>query len=73
MKWDEFKDLLIGIGPETPLGEDKDILDHFTPEQHRIRNEWRANRAKKVAPDNMAAVLDQLKNAFISLAGGDIH
>ena len=57
MKWDEFKDLLIGIGPE----------------QHRIRNEWRANRAKKVTPDNMAAVLDQLKNAFISLAGGDIH
>ena len=53
--------------------EDKDILDHFTSEQHRIRNEWRANRAKKVAPDNMAAVLDQLKNAFISLAGGDIH
>lgn len=81
MKWDEFRDLLIGIGPETPLGrivairaeEDKDILDHFTPEQHRIRNEWRANRAKKVAPDNMAVVLDQLKNAFISLAGGDIH
>ena len=81
MKWDEFKDLLIGIGPETPLGrivsiraeDDKEILERFTPEQHRIRNEWRTNRAKLVTPESMDDVLEQLKNAFISLAGGDIH
>lgn len=81
MKWDEFKDLLVGIGPETPLGrivairaeEDREILDRFTPEQHRIRNEWRMGRAKAVKPENMAAVLEQFKNAFISMAGGGIH
>lgn len=51
MKWDEFRALLIGIGPETPLGrvvsvraeEDEDVLKYFTVEQNRIRNEWRTD------------------------------
>ena len=38
MKWDEFHDLLVGIGPDTPLGrmvsiraeDDKDVLKHFS-------------------------------------------
>lgn len=78
MKWDEFKDLLAGLGPETPLGrivsiraeEDKDMLKHFTKDQHRIRNEWRNKRAKKVSETELNTVLEQLKNAFISMAGG---
>lgn len=40
MKWEEFRDLLVGIGPDTALGrvvairaEDrKEILENFTPE-----------------------------------------
>ena len=40
MKWDEFQALLVGIGPETPLGnivsiraeDDPEILKHFTRE-----------------------------------------
>ena len=48
MKWEEFRDLLVGIGPDTALGrivsiraEDrKEILENFTPEQHRVRNAW---------------------------------
>lgn len=78
MKWDEFRDLLVGIGPETPLGrivsiraeEDEDVLKHFTKEQHRIRNEWRNKRAQKVSEEELTAVLEQFKNAFISMAGG---
>lgn len=78
MKWDEFKDLLAGLGPDTPLGrivsiraeEDKDMLKHFTKDQHRIRNEWRSKRAKKVSETELNEVLEQLKNAFISMAGG---
>lgn len=58
MSWSEFCTLLAGIMPKTPLGqivsirseEDKDILKHFTPEQHRIRNEWR-NRQVEVMTD----------------------
>ena len=49
MSWNEFCTLLSGIMPKTPLGqivsiraeEDKDILNNFTEEQHKIRNEWR--------------------------------
>lgn len=78
MKWDEFRDLLVGIGPETPLGrivairaeEDEEMLKHFTKEQHRIRNEWRNKRAQEVSEEELTAVLEQFKNAFISMAGG---
>lgn len=78
MKWDEFRDLLVGIGPETPLGrivsiraeEDEEMLKHFTKEQHRIQNEWRNKRAQKVSKEELTAVLEQFKNAFISMAGG---
>ncbi len=49
MSWSEFCTLLTGIMNKTPLGEivsirceeDKDILKNFTPEQHKIRNDWR--------------------------------
>ncbi|WP_373205271.1 Gp15 family bacteriophage protein [Clostridium tertium] len=49
MTWSEFSTLLKGIMPETPLGqvvsirseEDKEMLKNFTPEQHKIRNDWR--------------------------------
>ena len=48
MSWQEFSSLLSGIMPKTPLGNvvsiraenDSKILDNFTPEQMRIRNEW---------------------------------
>ena len=47
MPWREFKQLLTGIGPDTPLGrivairceDDKDVLKNFTPDQRRIRAE----------------------------------
>lgn len=78
MKWDEFKDLLSGLGPDTPLGrivsirseEDENILKYFTKDQHRIRNEWRSKQAKKVSEEELNAVLEELKNAFVSMAGG---
>lgn len=78
MKWDEFKSLLSGLGPETPLGrivairaeEDEEMLKHFTKDHHRIRNEWRSKQAKKVPEEKLSEVLDSLKAAFISLAGG---
>ena len=78
MTWDEFKDLLSGIGPDTPLGrivtiraeEDKEMLKHFTKEQHRIRNEWRSRGAQNVSKENMEDILNSLKNAFISMSRG---
>lgn len=77
MKWDEFKALLCGISPETPLGrivsiraeDDKDILKHFTKEQRRIRSEWRNRKAKAVAEDQLDDMLEMLKQGFITIAG----
>ena len=73
MSWDEFCTLVSGLLPETPLGQiisirsenDKEMLKHFTKDQHRIRNEWRtrihqkaldnpsSNRANKGFPGGM--------------------
>lgn len=49
MTWLEFKSLLSGIMPKTPLGqivsirseEDKEVLKNFNKDQNKIRNEWR--------------------------------
>lgn len=78
MKWDEFKALLSGLSPETPLGrivsirseDDKEILKHFSKEQKRIRSEWRNRRAKKVSEEELAVMLEQLKQGFMAMAGG---
>ena len=81
MKWDEFRDLLVGIGPDTALGrivsiraeEDEDILKNFTQEQHRIRNEWKRKRArileKMTDRTAMEADLAGIKAAFMRMAG----
>lgn len=78
MKWDEFKDLLVGISPDTPLGrivairaeDDRDVLKHFTKEQHRIRNEWRCRNAKDISKEDMKDILNSFKNTFLSMTGG---
>ncbi len=78
MKWNEFRALLVGIGPETPLGriveiraeEDKETLKHFTRDQKRIRNEWKSRKVKEVSKEEMDKVLEDLKQAFISWSGG---
>lgn len=78
MPWDEFADLLSGIAPESPLGrmvairaeDDKEMLKHFSKEQHRIRNEWRSRNAKKVTSERLNDTLESLKKAFISMSKG---
>ncbi len=56
MSWGEFTTLLAGIMPKTPLGQvisirsenDKDMLKHFTKEQHKVRNKWRNRNLNKL-------------------------
>ena len=79
MPWQEFKQLLIGIDPETALGrivsiraeDDKEILKNFTPEQHRIRNEWLSRIAKEKTDEQTEQFIEQLRQAFIEMAGGE--
>ena len=78
MQWDEFKALLAGISPETALGRivairaenDKNVLKNFTPEQHRIRNEWKKRQAQNKTDEDMNNILDSFKDAFIAMARG---
>lgn len=77
MPWDEFRDLLVGIAPDTALGrivairaeEDEEMLKHFSREQHLIRNAWRSRKAKQVTGEDMDATLNYLKDLFLSMAG----
>lgn len=78
MPWDEFQDLLAGLGNDTPLGRivairsesDPEILKQFSPEQHRIRNEWQRRLAKQKTPEQTMAALEGIKKALIAMAGG---
>ena len=81
MKWEEFRDLLVGIGPDTARGrvvsiraEDrKEILENFTPEQHRVRNAWQSRHAEFIKAHTSKAQVDAqmqaMKMAFMRMAG----
>ena len=76
MSWMEFRALLEGLGADTPLGrivsirseQDRDVLKNFTPEQKRIRNEWRKRKAEEISKEDLDE--ESFKNLFIRAAGG---
>ena len=78
MPWEEFQDLLSGLGNDTPLGrmvairseKDPEVLKQFSPEQHRIRNDWQRRLAKKKTPEQTMEALEGIKKALIAMAGG---
>ncbi len=81
MPWDEFRQMLSGLGPDTVLARivsirtetDKEMLKHFTKDQHRIRSEWRNRRARMVSAADRAIFLEQMKQALIQMAGGGTY
>lgn len=78
MKGPELMALVKGISPKTPLGRivsiraetDKEVLKHFTKEEHRIRRKWKQKQAKEVDQEQMQQILEGLKQGFIQMAGG---
>lgn len=62
ISWSEIKMLVSGLLPETPLGKviqirsenNKEQLEHFTPEMRKIRNDWRNRMAKDKLKDEDA-------------------
>lgn len=76
MPWTEFCSLLSGLMHDTPLGrivairaeEDKEALKRFTPEQRRIRSQWR-RRAVRPDTDAYAAAMNGLESLFRAMAG----
>lgn len=76
MKWNEFKALIAGIGPETPLGrivsiraeDDKEVLKSFTPSMRRERAEWRMKMAKMKPQETVQAGIESIKQALFAMA-----
>lgn len=79
MDWKEFTTLLHAIMPETPLGqmvsiraeENKDMLKHFTPEQHSIRNAWRSkhSRLDEMTDEEKEKSVKSLQDVFAKAFG----
>lgn len=76
MSWREFSYLLEGLSGETPLGRivsvraenDPEALKDFTPEQRRIRNEYRRKIAKGKSSKEVENAMEQFKQAFIQIS-----
>ncbi len=78
VSWDEFKSLLAGIAPETPLGRivairaetDKEVIKHFNKEQMRIYDEWRKKAADAITPADYDKEMVKLEMMFAAMCGG---
>lgn len=77
VSWDEFKSLLSGMDPETPLGRmvairsetDKNVIGNFNTDQKRIYNEWRNRKAETMAPETYDQEMTALEQMFAQLCG----
>lgn len=76
VSWDEFRSLLAGISPETPLGRvvairsetDKNVIKHFTRDQKRIYDEWRSGKAAAMSPRTYEQQMAYLEKMMAALA-----
>lgn len=76
--WDEFRSLLAGISPDTPLGRivairsetDKDVIKHFTRDQKRIYDEWRNRKAAAMTPESYDMAMANLERMMAQMCGG---
>lgn len=79
MKWREFSAYITGLDGKSPLGriisiraeDDPEVLKRFTPEQRRIRSQWRSRRAKARPQEDVNAFIESMKKALIEMAGGN--
>lgn len=77
VSWDEFRSLLAGISPDTPLGRvvairsetDRDVIKHFTRDQKRIYDEWRKRYVKTIRPETYREQMIELEKTFAALCG----
>lgn len=83
LTWGELSSYIEGINSDTPLGQiisirsesNKEKLKNFTPEQHRIRNEYRSKmirKAPKISDEEFKKQLEGMKQAFIAMAGSTV-
>lgn len=77
VSWDEFKSLLAGIDPETPLGRivairaetDKKMIKNFSKDQKRIYDEWRNRKAETMSPATYDYEMIALEKMIAQMCG----
>jgi len=75
VSWDEFKALLSGIDPETPLGRivsirsetDRKVIKNFNKDQKRIYNAWRNRKAESMSPATYDQEMKALEQMFAQM------
>lgn len=80
MKWNEFRDMLVGMSPDTALGrivsiraeQDRKIINRFSDDQRRIWSEWRLRRAESVTETEARAAIEEFRLTFLQAAGVNI-
>ena len=78
VSWDEFRSLLAGLDPETPLGRvvairsetDDNVIKHFTTDQRRIYDNWRKHQMERMTPEAYDREMEGLERMFAALCGG---
>jgi len=75
VSWDEFKSLIAGIDPETPLGRivairaetDKKVIKSFNRDQKRIYDTWRNRKAETMPSETYDEEMKALEKMFADL------
>lgn len=75
VSWDEFKSLIAGIDPDTPLGRvvairaetDKNVIKNFNKDQKRIYNAWRNRKAETMPQATYEQEMKALEKMFADL------
>lgn len=78
MKWDEFRALLVGVSPDTPLGrivairaeDDRERIKEFTTDQRKIWSAWRNKKARQVSKQDEKQFYAAIGMALRSMADG---
>ena len=78
VSWDEFRSLLAGLSPETPLGRmvairsesDDNVIEHFTADQKKIWNAWRKRKAENMTQTEYDQQMIELERMMAALCGG---
>lgn len=79
MPWGEFSSYINGLSGDTPLGRiisiraenDPEIIREFTPDQKRIRNEYRKKMAMQKDSKEVDSAIEQIRKAFIAYGTKD--
>ena len=78
VSWDEFRSLLAGLSPETPLGRmvairsesDDNVIEHFTADQKKIWNALRNRKAENMTQTEYDQQMIELERMMAALCGG---